>query len=99
MGMSIFVQNAQRRGDFVSERKTIRIGNEEYEVLGSMQEIMAETMLKKSKDGLTSKELLEKAPFRDLVEVVNTLKFMESKGLVKYNLSNQKWVFVGGDKG
>ncbi|MBI2183949.1 MAG: hypothetical protein HYU39_03210 [Thaumarchaeota archaeon] len=34
----------------MSERK-IRIGNEEFKVLGSMQEIMAEVELKKSEDG------------------------------------------------
>lgn len=77
----------------MSERK-IRIGNEEFKVLGSMQEIMAEVELKKSEDGLTSNELLERAPFRDIDEVVNTLKFMESKGLVNYNLNNQNWIFV-----
>ena len=42
---------------------------------------MAEVELKKSNDGLTSKELLEKAPFRDMNEVLNTLKFVESLGL------------------
>jgi hypothetical protein len=67
--------------DTVNEKK-IRIGDEEFKVLGSMQEIMAEVELKKGEDGLTSKELLERAPFRDIDEVVNTLKFMESKGLV-----------------
>ena len=77
----------------MGERK-IRVGNEEFKVLGSMQEIMAEVELKEAPKGLTSKELLEKAPFTDLDEVINTLRFMESKGLVKYNLNNQKWVLV-----
>ena len=79
------------------EKKT-RIGNEEFKILGSMQEIMAEVELKKSEDGLTSNELLEKAPFRDIDEVIDTLKVMESKRLVRFNLHNQKWVFVGGEK-
>ncbi len=82
----------------VVEKKTIRICNEEFQVLGSMQEIMAEVELGKCKDGLTSEELFGKAPFRDLDEVINTLTFLETKGQVKYNLHNQKWFFVGGDK-
>ena len=86
----------EKKGDFVNE-KTIRIGNREFQVLGSMQEIMAETELKNSRDGLTSKELLERAPFRNIDEVINTLRFMESKGLVKFNLNNKKWTFVKHD--
>ena len=78
--------------------KTIRIGNREFQVLGSMQAIMAETELKNSRDGLTSKELLAAAPFRNIDEVIDTLRFMESKGLVRFNLNNQKWILVGGEE-
>ena len=78
--------------------KTIRIGDRELQVLGSMQEIMAETELKNSRDGLTSKELIERAPFRNIDEVIYTLRFMESKGLVRFNLNNQKWKWVAKEK-
>ena len=75
-------------------RKKIRIGNQEFEVLGSMQEIMAKVELEESKEGLTSEQLLERAPFRNIDEVIDTLRFMESKGLVRFNLNDRKWVFV-----
>lgn len=70
--------------------KRMRMRNEEFKILGSMQEIMAETELKDAPQGLTTDELLTRAPFRDRNEVVNTLKFMESKRLVRYNVKDSE---------
>ena len=79
---------------FLSERK-IRIGNEEFKVLGSMQEIMAEVELKKAREGLTTDELLDRAPFRDRDEVIDTLRFLEGKGKVRYDIGKSKWFWKG----
>lgn len=77
----------------MSERK-IRIGNEEFKVLGSMQEIMAEVELKKAPEGLTTDELLDRVPFRDRDEVIDTLRFLEGKGKVKYDIRKLKWFWI-----
>ena len=77
----------------MSERK-IRIGNEEFKVLGSMQEIMAEVELKKSPNGLTTDELLDRAPFRDRDEVIDVLRFLEGKGKVRYDVGKLKWFWL-----
>lgn len=75
----------------IMAKRTIRIGNKEYEVIGSMQEVMALTELKKSDGGLTPEELLERAPFRNIDEVIAVLRFLEGKGKVKYDPTLQKW--------